>query len=194
MGSVDWFFNGFDHLMQSYLWKSILAHFEWIDWATLLFLFLGIVFGIKNGLLRVLVEIIELLVVIYLVFKFYKLVGVTIQTILPKIPVSTIDFMGFFLTMIVTWGAMAFIDSILRKLINTQLFAPLRIIGGALAGGFYLILVLSFFAQAAVRIPHRPLTRVFDPGNSYTGHYLVRVIPKVYKVIDAPVQALAKGV
>ena len=69
---MEWFFSIFDKIIQSYIWKKVLSHLEWMDWVTAFFAFLGPIYGAKRGLLREIVECAEVALVLFLVFTFDK--------------------------------------------------------------------------------------------------------------------------
>jgi len=142
--------------------------------------------------MRVLAEIAEMGFVIYMVLEHYKKMGGWIHSLLPRLSINALNPVSFLLAVFLIWGSVIVADSFLKKLIHTQLFAPVRVIGGALAGGFYLLLIASLFAQAAVKIPLRSFTRVFEPGNSYAGSAIVRLAAGVHDFIDIPIEGWTK--
>ena len=53
----DWFFNFVDQAAQNFVIRLILDHAQWVDWFAALFIVLGILYGIQQGMMSEIAEI-----------------------------------------------------------------------------------------------------------------------------------------
>ena len=178
----------FHRIMESYAWKSVLGRFQGLDWLVVILLVIGMVCGMKKGLLRELVEIFELGIIITLVFEYYPGLASILRIFLAKLPGGYPEFLAFIFLTALVWFAVRFLDGLVQKWIETKVIAPLRIAGGALLGAAHAFLMLSFFAQALLLLPSAALRRPFEPGNSRTGHWVAISAPAVYELVMKPLQ------
>lgn len=183
---MEWLFQSFERIAQSFIWKSFLSQFEWIDWVAALFLLIGLIYGIQNGLMGEIAEILELIVMIFVVHRYYEKVSLFLTENIKQLPDASVPAMSFILVTAAVWIVMRFVMRRVRKLVHSQMSVVLRSLGGALFGCVHLFLLLSFLCQALVLLPYKPIKRVFEEGNSFTGYYLGKLSPRVHDVIASP--------
>ncbi len=181
---IDWFFSWTDRFLQSFIWRSVLSNFQWVDWVTILVLILGILYGIKKGLMRELAEILEAVFILFIVFSYYKKLAFFIRDYFPFIPDGFAPAVAFSVLIIPLWFAVAFIDGKLAQLFHTKTIGPVRIIGGGLLGCFHIFLLWSFISQPIILMPVYRIRRVYEDGNSYTGDKVRTFAPRVYATLS----------
>ncbi len=150
--------------------KEMLMNLQWIDWVAVGFVIVGFFAGAKQGLMREMALILESFVMIYLVFNFYGVLSTLCVAYLPKLPPMYVDPVVYLLLLVIIFFVIFFWDSVLKKMIHTQVTGILRVSGGALLGMVHSLVILSILCQFLLLIPARPIRDVFTPGNSVFGH------------------------
>ena len=176
---MDGFFGWADRWLQSVVWRSMLAHFQWVDWSAVIFFSLGLLYGARRGLMREIVEVLEMVFILYCVIEFFTVPETLLNTYLVFIPNTLTRPIAFLLTIILVWLAVALIDRLFQKLIRTQSPAFLRIVGGACLGAVHFLIILSLISQVALLLPWDSVVKSYRPENSFTGHYLARLAPRI---------------
>lgn len=182
----DWFFKLFDKLTQSVVWDTLLSHFQWVDWFAGIFLIIGILYGLKNGLIAEIGEILELTIVIFIVHDQYGQLVHLMTKYMDYIPAVYRPPTAFVVTAAPVFSLVHFIFTQLKKLIHADVIKPLKYIGGVLLGAVHLLLFYSFLVQAILLIPSHDLKKSLDKGNSYTGEYIAKLSPAVYEIFKHP--------
>lgn len=67
---MDLLFQWFDKVAHSFVIQLLMDHSAWVDWFALLFVIIGIAYGIQNGFMSELAEILQIIAVIFLTFFF----------------------------------------------------------------------------------------------------------------------------
>lgn len=183
----------FDQIIQNAIWHSVLSHFYWIDWLSMIFVTVGVIYGLRNGFMGEMAEILELFIINYFVFEYYERVGAFISVHLRQIPRNSLDATSFILTAAAAWAVMMLIVRVLKKLIHSEVSKPLRYLGGMVLGALHLFFLLSFLSQAMIRMPFYSIKKAFSEGSSYSGYYLAYLAPRLYQLIDKPVTLLREG-
>lgn len=160
----------------------------WVDGFALLFIFLGIIYGTQNGLLSEIAEILQIMIVIFIVFQFYGGVELFIRNHLKFIPRDSAAAAGYVTMLIAVWLAAAFIYKFLKRLFHTQLARPLHVIGGALLGGVHLLIIFSFLVQTVNLMPISDPKKALQKGGSISGHYVAAIAPAIHTMILNPLQ------
>ena len=183
---LDWVFGLFDKLAQTALLHYLAEHFQWVDWFAILFLVLGVVYGIQNGLLAEVAEIGQIMAVIYLTYEFIGTAANLIRNYLDFVPDDTAKAVAFIATGGCFWGLAALVFKLLRKFFHAQVAAPLRYLGGGLLGGFHLLIIFSFICQAILLLPYHPPKKAFEKGSSYSGRYIADLAPRIHDMVPRP--------
>lgn len=183
---MDWFFQWFDKLAQSAVMHYIADHFQWVDWFAGLFFVLGVIYGLRNGLLAEVAEIAQIMAVIYLTFEWDGKVEYLIRTYVKSTPADTADAAAYIVTGGLLWAAFGLLFKFLRRYFHAQLAAPLKNGGGALLGGFHLLIILSFLCQAILLMPYSAPKKAFQAGESYTGLTVAGLAPRIHGMIAQP--------
>ncbi len=180
----------FHEILQAAFWHAFFTHFQWLDWITFVSVLLGLFMGMKKGLLREMVEIFELLIVITIVFEYTPEIAFLLKTGWTKISEGYARALAFFLLAVAVLLAVHFLDKIMQNWAHTQMIAPLRMVGGALLGGFHVLLLLSFFSQPILAIPVPAIRHLYQPENSLVGYGLSFLAPKAHQEMMQPIRLL----
>lgn len=182
----EWFFKWWDTFLQSALWQAFLSHFSWVDWIAFLALFLGVIYGLKNGFLAEVSEIFEICVVIAAVGFSFPRFQLFLAQHVKSIPAETLPSVAYITAAIGLWFAIGLTFRVLRKFFHTETAAPIRLIGGGILGGIHLLIIFSFFSQAILLMPARELKLGYDKSNSFTGSAMARLAPTIQNVLLEP--------
>lgn len=189
---MDFLFLWFDKVAHSFVIQLLMDHSAWVDWFALLFVIIGIAYGIQNGFMSELSEILQIIVVIFLTFFFYDATLAFMLKWKKYIPISTdlIEAFTYVAIGISLWILLAFLYKFLRKFFHMKVAKELRVIGGAVLGSAHLFIIFSFICQALILMPFAEIKKPFEAGQSFTGVYLKELAPKIYESILNPSQLL----
>lgn len=187
---LDWIFSFFDKIAQNVAIRMIVEHFQWVDWFAALFIILGIVYGMQNGFICEIAEIVQIMAVIFLTLEFYERLKIVIQTLLTAIPDQMVSGVAYGLTGIAIWAALAVLYKYLAKIFHTDVPKPLRVGGGAVLGGVHLLIIFSFFCQAVILLPYQHAKKPLTGGTSYTGRYVAELAPRIHRMIAEPLKTI----
>lgn len=188
----DWFFNFLDQAAQNFVVRMILDHAQWVDWFALLFLVLGILYGIQQGLMAEIAEIIQIMFVIFLTFLSYE----TVEKFLApyyaqmQLPVRFNDGISYILTGMVIWIAAGLLYKLLRKYFHTKAAKPLHYFGGAVLGACHLMIIFSFICQSVMLLPYRKAQMAFGKEASFTGSYVIDLAPRINQMFSVPLELM----
>lgn len=178
----DWF----HHLTQGMAWKSVLSHFQWVDWAAAVFVIVGLVKGIRNGLIGELGGILEISLISFVVFEYEEGLRRFIQGHVRAIPAETAGAVSFFILAMGAWLVVSWISKILKNLFHAEAVPSLRMIGGALFGVIRFVILFSFFSQFLLAFPYEKIKQSYDKGQSYSGETISKLAPKLYEMMSLP--------
>ena len=179
---MEWLSQVIEKIIQSQIWHFVSAHFSWLDWITLFFLVGGLFYGARHGLLRTLVKIAETLLVVFLTFLYYKKVAHQLHVILSFIPDNALLAAGFAVVAFPLTFLIQLIDSRAAQWFRTSLAGPVRVIGGALAGLCYGLLLWSFIFQFLLLLPLKALQKN-GSGTSLSQPWVENFAPQIYRKI-----------
>lgn len=190
----DWLFNFIDQAAQNFVIRMILDHAQWVDWFALLFLVLGILYGIQQGMMSEIAEILQIMVVIFLTFLFYEQIQKLLLPVFEKVslPQKFHEGMAYILTGMTIWIIAGLIYKFLRKRFHTQAAKPLHYIGGAVLGAFHLIIIFSFLCQSVMLLPYRKAQIAFAKDTSFTGAYVIALAPRINEMFQVPGKLMKK--
>lgn len=186
---MEWISQGFDRLVQSAVWRSVLSQAQWIDWLVLIAAILGLMQGIKKGFMTVLGDILQLMAVIVLTLEFEGKVSAILSTYAVFLPEAWMKTCGFAIAAIVFWWVVRFMSQFLAKIISAQTSSQLKVVGGGLCGVVYALLLLSFISQGILLSPLESLKTVYEKNASHTGFKLAHMAPKIHQLVIHPLQA-----
>lgn len=177
-------------------WQAMMSRWGFLDAFVLIFLLLGILYGIKKGLLRICVEILQLIFIFWLVYGNYKTVSHLVKHNLPLFPWNSADALSYFFLLAAVWAAVLMIDGSLQKWVRADTWAPLRAAGGAVFGLLHIGLVLSMLVNGLMLLPIKPLREFFGYGDSNAAPFVLRLAPEIYeyilRILEAGVQVFWK--
>ena len=183
---MEWFHHFIENIFQGIFWRTLLARFQWVDWFTMAFGLIGMIYGMRRGLMREIIEILELVIIIFLIFTYSPTTTALFDTYLPQMTHRAIQPLGFILTTAFFWFAIAFIDGYLRKAVHAKMTGLVRTAGGALFGALHFIIIWSVISQALILMPMPYLTKLYEPGNSVSGEKIKNLAPKIHDMLTNP--------
>lgn len=190
---MDWFWSIFDKIIQNQIWNYIFGHFHFVDWVTVAFILIGLYYGLKEGFFRCVAVTLEAIALLWVVLSFYKKMGGILFENLPFVGDANSRPIAYLILLVLGGILMVFIDGKLKTLFHTKLAGPIRAIGGAVCGVFFLLLIWSMVSQVFVIWPLLKLNKAYTDGGSRTGFYVVRIAPTIYKWMSYPSEALQKS-
>ncbi len=189
---MEWFFSIFDKIAASYIWKTLFSHFGWVDWFTAGMIIIGLVYGSQNGMMREVVEIMETIVLVFIVLHYYPELVKMMQLHFNKLPPAATAVFVYILISAAVWTVIYFIDKHFRKLVKAEAPKLIKVGGGALLGMTHTVILWSFLSQMIVMTPARPVRRAYEKGNSVTGHAVLTLAPRIHDFLADPMKAMGK--
>ncbi len=189
---MEWFFDILDKIIQNRVLASLFGNFQWVDWVTIAFVIIGLIYGIKQGFFRCLAVTFETCLVLWIVFaleKKFTAILVTNMTFMKETAIRPAAYL--FLILLVSAGAML-LDGRIKNLFHTKLTGSIKYTGGAIFGVVLLLLMLSLISKFMMLLPIAALHKPYQKGGSKTGEIVLSVAPTVYKFINAPLAAQSK--
>lgn len=183
---MDWFWNIFDSIVQNRIMHFLFGGFRLFDWITLFMAVIGLYYGLKQGLIRCLAVILETILVFLFVMTFYKKIGAILLQNIPGLGEANAKPIAYLILLMVSGVLMVILDEKLKMIFHTKLAGAIKVIGGAFAGVFLLLLMLSVGVQTVIIWPSLKLHRSFLDGGSRTGPFVGRLAPAIYKTIVNP--------
>ncbi len=183
---MDWFFSLIDKIIEARIWHVLFSHFHVVDWFTAALLIIGVIYGLKQGFLRMVFLTLETVLVVWLVFSFEKKFSGLLQTNLSFIKAATARPVSFMALGITFWMLVMYLDGRAKTLFHTKLTGPIKYVGGFIMGGVFMLLIWSMIAQVLMLLPFQKIHRPFNEGGSRTGAQVYSIAPTVYKAISKP--------
>lgn len=148
--------------------KMTLSHLQGPDWFAIFFALFGIAYGMRKGFVRELVEIAELMTIIFFTFSLHNIiVGVFANSLM--ISPERIAPLVFLIAAWLIWMAIAFLDKMFSPYFSSKLPNVIKNLGGGILGAFHLFLIWCFFSQAVILIPSPKVQNVYADKQSVTG-------------------------
>ena len=181
-GPLDFFRKIYEGIM----WRTLLAQFDWVDWFTVGFVILGIAYGSRKGFMREIVEITELLLVIFLAYTYKEIFFSFLKTILPSFTNRILEPVVLSVSLTLFWFLVAFLDGHLQKVIHAKTLPGLKVTGGAFLGILHFLLIWSLISQILIVMPYLKFSKMYEKGNSVSGQSIKEFIPFIYDVLTQP--------
>lgn len=173
-------------------WQTLISRFRWVDWITLGFLAVGLFVGMRKGLMRMLAELMEMILILAVTFAFQPSVTIFLKSYLTSVTEKTLAPIAFIITASCVWFVVAVIDKYLQAWLHAKLAGFLKVFGGAVVGMVHLFLIWSFISQAVLLMPIHGAHQIYDAGKSTMGPYVKDFAPSIYQTISNPGQILPK--
>lgn len=156
------------------------------------FLLIGVLYGMKRGFLRMIIENLEFCAVIFFTMDNYEWLALWITQNFRKasIPESLALGTAFFFLLTWVWAAVLVIDLYFKQWVVAKTQPVLRIAGGAILGSLYFFLIFVMVSKGLYLIPNPEVQHVFWAGHSHYGPDLVNVIPDLYRLVTIKLRAL----
>jgi hypothetical protein len=189
---MDWFKDFFSKIFEGMFWSSLLSRIDWVDWFTIGFLLLGIVYGSRKGLMRILVETLELILIVYLVFAYKGILLGFVKFLLPKLSDRMLEPPVLILSAMVFWFVVAFIDKYLQKMVSAKTEPVLKMAGGAVFGALQFLIIWSFISHVLIIMPVFSMGRAYETGSSLTGSQVKGIAPFIHGMLSDPSKTLSE--
>ena len=183
---MAWIIDHVSQLFQGMFWRSLLESFHWVDWFTVAFVLVGLVYGIRKGLMRELVEVLELILIIFLVYNYKEFFLGFLKSLFPSLSNRFLEPAVFILVALAFWFLVAFLDGYLQKVEHSQVTKGIKVIGGGLTGIFHFLIIWSLISQVLMLLPARSLARSYEPGSSLSGEKVLGIAPLIQGMIRNP--------
>ncbi len=166
--------------------------FHVYDMIFLLFLLIGMIYGIRKGFLRAMMEFLQFLVVMFFTLDNYEWLAQWLMTTSHKIkiPESLALTVSYFFVMSVVWAAIIVLDTTFRKWIQSKTQPALRATGGAFFGIAYFFFVFALISTGLSLVPQPDLHQIFILGSSRFGPSLSTAAPELYQIASLKLGAL----
>lgn len=184
--------NQWSELVASDALQNLLKSFAWVDYIAVTLVLLGLLYGLRKGLMRMLAEVLELVAVIVIAMHLYPKVTYYLTQTIDQLPRTAAEPLAYIVTFSLVWVLVTILDSYLKRLIKTELFWPLKFLGGGFLGVVSAIFVLGILMKAISFFPLPASKKVFEKGRSAFGAQMVQIPHKTYKIVTNP-SALLKG-
>lgn len=180
---MDTFLRWIDRLIQQIAWESLSGRVQWVDWVLVFMVIGGVAYGGRRGLMREIVEILELFLMIFATFGSYPLITRVLQNVMRGGFSGYTETTAFTLTAMAFWVTTAFIDGYLKKFFRSQLPARIRNAGGSLLGILHFILLWSFISQVFLSVPVPFFQEPYTSQKSISGRRMAQLAPKIYEAM-----------
>lgn len=190
---MDWFWSIFDKIIQNQIWNFIFGHFHFVDWVTLTFVLIGLYYGLKQGFFRCVAVTLETIALLWVVMTFYKKIGAILLENLPFVGEGNSRPVAYLILLALSGILMVLLDGKLKSIFHTKLAGPLRPLGGAIFGVFFLLLIWSLFSQIFVIWPSAKMHKPYTDGGSRTGYQVAKLAPTIYLGISNPAEIFEKS-
>ena len=160
------------------LWSSM----GWVDVVLLVAFLLGIFFGIRKGLAKMLKGLIEIIAAQVIVVEYTAALTALLAGRF-QVPTQILNVILFaslaFISILIIW----FIFKLLSFIVDVQFKQPLNHLGGALAGGLQFILFFSLIAEFLMLF-QVPFIQESFQQKSLSGPYLIQICEQVHYIFE----------
>lgn len=139
-------------ITESWFWRYFFSHFGWVDWALTLFVFIGILLGLKNGLNRELPRLLETVISLYVTMEYHTFFAAWLARETPW-PETYTRIFTFAVVAFVSWLVLRLLFEIVGKLVHLEVARPFQWVGGILVGGMRYFLFFSIVSYFLVLFP-----------------------------------------
>ena len=115
MNILHWITQHLSKLFEGIFWHHLMERVQWVDWLTVAFVLLGMAYGSRKGLMRELVELLELVAVILLTYNYRGILLGFVKTLLPNFTDRTLAPVILIATALLFWGLIAMVDGFFKK-------------------------------------------------------------------------------
>lgn len=176
-----------NNFLESLKWKVFFSSLNLLDFFLLAFVVLGVFFGFRKGLVRMIVLNLEFMLVMWLVLGNYPSFANALEAHFYVIPKPYHLVTSFFFILPVIWAAVMIIDGILRSTVGswvkTETTVFLKWLGGGILGFFYFLMVFSMVFKGVLFYPSDSIKQLrHAPSITFS---LVHTLPdKIYRSMN----------
>lgn len=158
-------------------WSTVFSMVSVLDVVVLLIFILGIFFGLKSGLTKVLPQFIEVIVAQVVSLELCNGISDWIHVRIP-IPPLLIQLSIFVALVFLSFLATRFIFQILGLIAKLEFQSLLNSTGGAVLNGIRLVFLFSLLSTFLLMFPFAGIKEIYT--RSISGHYLETLSQKVH--------------
>ena len=147
-----------------------------------MFLFLGVLLGLKNGLSKELPRLIESFISLYLTLEYYYFFDdwLSRETPWPETYARVFTFLAAWL---VSWLVLRLLFEILGRLIHLQVASPFEWVGGFFVGGLRYLLFFGMVSFFLVLFPLDWVQRSYRV-QSWSGQVVAQIPAKIHDWVN----------
>jgi uncharacterized membrane protein len=181
---------GFVKFIGSVPWTQGLMGLHYFNWFLVFFLVLGLFYGMKKGMLRIGVEIIEFALVIFFVMGNYVWLCHELMGYCSRLSEKLAMPFAFFLIFSIVWAAVMVVDQTMQKWVQAKTATLLRVGVGAIFGVFYFFLIFSMVCTGLSLLPSKKIHSLFQIGNNRFGAMVATATPEMYDLMSKKFTAM----
>lgn len=167
---------------ESWFWRYFFSHFGWVDWLLSLFVFVGVLLGLKNGLSRELPRLGESFISLYATLEYYGALASWLAHETPW-PESYTKIFTFLLLWFLTTLLLRLLFEIIGRLVHLEIAAPFEWLGGFLIGAVRYFLFLSMVSYFLVLLPLDWIQSSYKV-KSWSGSVLIQTPSKIHEKVN----------
>ena len=167
---------------ESWFWRYFFSHFGWVDWMLTLFIFIGILLGLKNGLSREFPRLLETLISLYVTMEYHTFFAAWIARETPWAEAYARIF-TFAALGLASWLVLRLLFEIMGKLVHLEVASPFQWVGGILVGGVRYFVFFSLVSYFLVLFPLDWIHRSYQV-QSWGGQILSQIPPRIHDWIN----------
>jgi len=168
----------FEMVTESWFWKYFLPQLGWVDWALAIFVFIGILLGLKNGLSREFPRLIEMVISLYVTMEYHGPSAAWLARETPW-PEAHVRIFTFAAAAVGSWFVLRLLFEIAGRLARLEVAIPLQWTGGGLVGSVRYFLFFSLVSYFLLLFPLDWIHRSYQV-QSWSGQTLSRVPSKIH--------------
>lgn len=180
---MEKYFAWFQGFIQGMSFQNFWDSFHVLEWFLAGFLLLGVAYGMKRGFLRVLVELLEFMMIIFLVMANHQWLSTEFLSKIPKLSWEIALPIAYFLVLSVVWASIIVLDQTLGKWIQAKTASGLKVAGGVILGPVYFYLIFGAIAKGLSLIPHAWMKALFITGHPTWATSVVQAPQRIYDVL-----------
>lgn len=163
-----------DKIKAAIFWSSV----GWVDAVLVIAVLLGIFFGLKKGLAKMLQGLIEIMTAEVLVVEYSGVFAAFLAERF-QIPVQILHVVMFMLIAIVSILIVRFMFQLLSLIVDVSFKQPLNNIGGGLIGGLRFVLFVGLISEFLMLF-YIPFIQESFQQKSISGPYLIQICEHVH--------------
>jgi uncharacterized membrane protein required for colicin V production len=179
---MEWFWNLVDRIQKSVA-GTALQSFATSDWVFLFLILIGLAWGARKGFSDMFGKLLGIFLVSMLTLSFYPKVA---KDFFSFFPARFAEATAFFILAVFLWISIAWCLNVSGKFLKIEAQGFLKTLGGTVFGVLRMLLLISFVAQFLLFLPFEFVQKAFQPGRTYSGYSISRVVPDLHALVLTP--------